>query len=261
MDAIVAEADRLRARVEELEPVQGRVHWLEVHLSDRETEHRAALHQLNSQLAERDRRIGQLKPLAQRLQEQEAALAQWEEKYAHALTKRDAEIARLTRLLDDGGQCDLTPVDLDTVLAPLVISHRARGRIVAWRRSALTALGRSDDLAEAVNVLLENAACHGSADDISVTVRQTGRSCEIAVSDGGDGVPEELRSAIFEWGRSRADSPGHGIGLNVARELVAGIGGELRLDELSRRTRFVITLPLARAAWPATEAPDLARAG
>jgi predicted flap endonuclease-1-like 5' DNA nuclease len=95
LDAIVAEAERLRARVEELEPVQGRVHWLEVQLSDREAEHRAALHQLNSQLAERDRRIGQLKPLAQRLQEQEAALAQWEAKYAHALTKRDAEIARL----------------------------------------------------------------------------------------------------------------------------------------------------------------------
>jgi len=95
VDAIVAEADRLRTRVEELEPVQGRVHWLEVQLSDREAEHRTALHQLNSQLDDRDRRIGQLRPLAQRLQEQETALAQREEKYAHALTKRDAEITRL----------------------------------------------------------------------------------------------------------------------------------------------------------------------
>ncbi|HSF66016.1 MAG TPA: hypothetical protein VLA67_01160 [Nitrospiraceae bacterium] len=99
LDATVAEADRLRARVEELEPVQGRVHWLEVQLCDREAEHRATLQQLNSQLAERDRRISQLKPLEQRLQEQEAALAQWEEKYAHALTKRDAEIARLQQQL------------------------------------------------------------------------------------------------------------------------------------------------------------------
>ena len=98
-EASIAEANRLRARVEELEPAQGRVHWLEVQLSDQDVEHRAALHQLNSQLAERDRRIGQLESLSQRLQEQEAALAQWETKYAHTLTQHDAQIAKLQRQL------------------------------------------------------------------------------------------------------------------------------------------------------------------
>jgi predicted flap endonuclease-1-like 5' DNA nuclease len=99
LEATIAETDRLRARVEELEPAQGRVHWLEVQLSDQDVEHRAALHQLNSQLAERDRRIGQLESLSQRLQEQEAALAQWETKYAHTLTQHDAQIAKLQRQL------------------------------------------------------------------------------------------------------------------------------------------------------------------
>jgi predicted flap endonuclease-1-like 5' DNA nuclease len=99
LDTIVAEADQLRARVEELEPAQGRVHWLEVQLSDQEVEHRAALHQLNSQLAERDRRIGQLESLSQRIQEQEAALAQWETKYAHTLMQHEAQIAKLQQQL------------------------------------------------------------------------------------------------------------------------------------------------------------------
>ncbi|HEX4967599.1 MAG TPA: hypothetical protein VFV44_03690 [Nitrospiraceae bacterium] len=98
-EASIAEANRLRARVEELEPAQGRVHWLEVQLSDQDVEHRAALHQLNSQLAERDRRIGQLESLSQRLQEQEAALAQWETRYAHTLTQHEAQIAKLQRQL------------------------------------------------------------------------------------------------------------------------------------------------------------------
>ena len=99
LEATVAEADRLRARVEELEPAQGRVHWLEVQLSDQDVEHRAALHQLNSQLAERDRRIGELESLSQRLQEQEAALAQWETKYAHTLTQHETQIAKLQQQL------------------------------------------------------------------------------------------------------------------------------------------------------------------
>jgi predicted flap endonuclease-1-like 5' DNA nuclease len=99
LGATVIEADRLRARMEELEPAQGRVHWLEVQLSDRDTEHRAALHQLDSQLAERDRRIGELERLQPQLKVQEAALTQWETKYAHALTQHEAQIAKLDKQL------------------------------------------------------------------------------------------------------------------------------------------------------------------
>jgi predicted flap endonuclease-1-like 5' DNA nuclease len=99
LDTAIAEADRLRARVEELEPVQGRVHWLEVQLSDRDAEHRAALHQLSNQLAERDRRIDEQKPLTQRIQEQQTALAQWETKYAHTLNQHEAQIAMLHQQL------------------------------------------------------------------------------------------------------------------------------------------------------------------
>ena len=99
LNAAIAEADRLRVRVEELEPAQGRVHWLEVQLSDRDTEYRAALHQLTNQLAERDRRIDQMEPLTQRLQEQQTALAQWETKYAHTLNQHEAQIAKLQQQL------------------------------------------------------------------------------------------------------------------------------------------------------------------
>jgi predicted flap endonuclease-1-like 5' DNA nuclease len=99
LEATVKEADQLQARVEELEAAQGRVHWLEVQLSDRDTDHRAVVHQLNSQLAERDRRIGELEPLTQRLREQEAALKQWETKYAHTATQHDVHLAKLQQQL------------------------------------------------------------------------------------------------------------------------------------------------------------------
>ncbi len=90
LEAVVSEADLLRARLKELEPAQGRVHWLEVQLSDQEAEHRASLHRLDSQLAERDRRIDTLEHFQQQLQEQEASLTEWETKYARALTQHEA---------------------------------------------------------------------------------------------------------------------------------------------------------------------------
>ncbi len=92
LEAVVSEADLLRTRLKELEPAQGRVHWLEVQLSDREAEHRAALHRLDSQLAERDRRIDTLEHFQQQLKKQETSLTEWETKYARALTQHEAQM-------------------------------------------------------------------------------------------------------------------------------------------------------------------------
>jgi len=95
----LAQLDGLRAQVAELEPAQGRVHWLEVQLTEKDVEHRAALHQVDSQLAERDRRIGELERLQPQLKEREALLTQWETKYAHTLAQHEAQLAKLQKQL------------------------------------------------------------------------------------------------------------------------------------------------------------------
>ena len=99
MEAASVENDRLHTRVEELEPAQGRVHWLEVQLCDRDAEYRSARHQLTSQLAERDERIGKLEFLSQHLQEHETAIAQWETKYARSLAQHEVQVATLQQQL------------------------------------------------------------------------------------------------------------------------------------------------------------------
>ena len=55
--------ERLRAQVKELESMRGRVHQLEVELSDREAAHRGTIQQLEQALTERDRRIGEFDTL------------------------------------------------------------------------------------------------------------------------------------------------------------------------------------------------------
>ena len=99
LEAIVEEATQLRARVEELEPAQGRVHWLEVQLCDRDIEHRAALHQLVGQLADRERRIDELERFEPQLKGQEAALTQREATYTHTIAQHEAQIAKLYKQL------------------------------------------------------------------------------------------------------------------------------------------------------------------
>ncbi len=53
----LADRDRLRTQLKKLEAVQGRVHQLEIELSDREAAHRETIKQLEQAVAERDQRI------------------------------------------------------------------------------------------------------------------------------------------------------------------------------------------------------------
>lgn len=90
LEQAAVDAEQLRQRVEELEPYQGRVHWLEVQLSDRDMEYRAIYHQFESNLAERDRQIAELEPLRQQLQERDEALGRAETAHVKTLAKHEA---------------------------------------------------------------------------------------------------------------------------------------------------------------------------
>ena len=63
-------ADRLHARRQEAESAGGLVEWLDVQLTERDEKHRIALHEVELQLAERDRRIRELEQLHEQLRKQ-----------------------------------------------------------------------------------------------------------------------------------------------------------------------------------------------
>ena len=64
------DTDRLHTRLQESESAGGLVEWLDVQLTKRDEQHRIALHEVELQLAERDRRIQELERLHQQLSEQ-----------------------------------------------------------------------------------------------------------------------------------------------------------------------------------------------
>lgn len=156
-----------------------------------------------------------------------------------------AEASRLLRLLGGENAEVVAAVEVDKVIGPLVVAHRANGHVVWWRPSGLWARCRRDDLAEAVNELLGNAARHGTPADIRVAATTRPGRVEIAVTDTGPGITGDLRARLFARGARRPDSPGQGIGLHHARERLRIGGGDLRHQERPTDTCFVITLPTA----------------
>ena len=160
-----------------------------------------------------------------------------------------AELDRIERLLTAGTDCEPGPVDLDETLDVLLESHRARGRTIEWEPCGATVHGDRDDVAEVLNILLDNAAKHGGGEPSHVDVSHESDEIRIAVSDEGPGVPEEMRERIFDWGARASSAPGQGIGLHVARRLVTQQGGSLTLtDRDAPGSAFVIRLPAARTS-------------
>ncbi len=88
-------------------------------------------------------------------------------------------------------------------------------------------------LSELARNLLHNAIVHTpEGGSLSVQVNAQGGNAELAISDTGPGISNELRQRLFEpfsAGDVRSGS-GSGLGLAICQEIVRALGGGIRLD-------------------------------
>lgn len=154
-----------------------------------------------------------------------------------------SELRRLQRMVGRRQGGLPSPVELDEALGPVVQRHRIEGLPVVWKPTGHVAVGRADDVAEIVNVLLSNARRHVGRRPVTVDVRAQDDRVELAVTDCGPGVAPDVRSSLFQWGAHGPGSPGEGIGLAAARLLAGSLGGDLRLEpDRGRGATFVLSL-------------------
>lgn len=107
--------------------------------------------------------------------------------------------------------------------------------------------GERQDLEEMVGNLVENAAIHGGG-RVFVTIAATQTALEVQVEDDGRGIPEAMRSRLFERGeRLDTDKPGTGLGLAIVRDVAELYGGSVSLDSSEDLGGLLVTLSLPRA--------------
>ncbi len=156
-------------------------------------------------------------------------------------------------------------VDLDALCTHAAHARGADARTASVELRAhpfgtpVLVLGDGDRLLQIVGNLIANAlrwTPPGGSVDVSVRAER-GRAL-VDVDDNGPGVPVETRELIFRPFISQ-DVQGTGLGLAVASELAAVMGGSLRVtDRPGGGARFTLELPLLRAgAGAAAPAPAL----
>jgi signal transduction histidine kinase len=174
------------------------------------------------------------------------AAARWEAREAQE------QVHRLAALVDDllatarQREIDSFPFAIDDVLKQqaiewaAVFARQGRELNVDYRTGAYV-LGTPGACGQVLATLLENAFKHGIG-NVDVHVRPVAGSAAIEVMDEGSGIPDQMRTSIFE--RAVSGTGSSGLGLSLARALAEHMGGRLELVR-TQPTTFALFLRAA----------------
>ncbi|MEU8591044.1 HAMP domain-containing sensor histidine kinase [Streptomyces sp. NPDC048664] len=181
-----------------------------------------------------------------------------------ALRRIAAESARMGEMVDDllllarldaGRPLGREPVDLTHLVLDAVTDARAAGPEHGWTldlpEEPVVVPGDAHRLPQVLANLLSNARVHTPAGTkVEVTLRATVDSALLSVRDDGPGVPEAVRSGVFErftraehHRHPNASGAGAGLGLSIVAAVAKAHGGEVSLDSRPGSTAFTVRLP------------------
>jgi two-component system sensor histidine kinase KdpD len=171
------------------------------------------------------------------------------------LNRLISEILQMARLEAGKLRLNREPIAAAELIARAVQSSQqlVNGRVLDLRLApGLPPVSADEDLAQTVlRHLLDNAAKYSApGEPIVIRAESAEGQVRISVADRGPGLAEEELARVFErhyrGPRTRDAVPGLGIGLAIARDIVAAHGGRIWAESTPREgTTVTFTLPVA----------------
>jgi signal transduction histidine kinase len=94
------------------------------------------------------------------------------------------------------------------------------------------------------NIIKNAKEALGDEGTITIQLREAGSELQVSISDTGPGIPEAIRSRIFEPFVTYGKKHGTGLGMAIAKSTVDAHGGRIWLEsELGKGTTFHVVLP------------------
>ncbi|HTJ41075.1 MAG TPA: ATP-binding protein [Kofleriaceae bacterium] len=142
-------------------------------------------------------------------------------------------------------RCDLVELARDQI-AGAELGAPGRAIRIGGERSVVGSWD-PDRIAQVLQNLIGNALEYGAADaPVRVTVTSRGGDAIVEVANHGDPLPEDVRSRIFEPFRRGGRGKGLGLGLFIARAIIAAHGGTIDVASEDGETTFRVVLPRDR---------------
>jgi two-component system osmolarity sensor histidine kinase EnvZ len=147
------------------------------------------------------------------------------------------------------GAEEVVDADIRGILDDVVAGARREGAHIDIEGDAeLVVPVRPNAFKRCLNNLVTNAMVH--ADHVEVHARRNGDAIEVTIDDDGPGIPSDQREEVFKPfyrldSARNLDSGGTGLGLTIARDVMRGHGGDLRIEEApSGGVRARLRLPV-----------------
>jgi PAS domain S-box-containing protein len=192
---------------------------------------------------------------------------QGEEKGLHYLARMDAQVHRLTKLIND--LLDLSKMqagqlvyreelfDVDALVQEIIENVQGTTQthhLLLEGQVQAEMMGDQDRIEQVLINLLNNAIKYSShADTVHIHVSQEHNQAHVSVQDFGIGIAREHQHKIFERFYQVTDTeektyPGLGIGLYISCQIVRRHGGKLWVEsEKGKGATFHMTLPLSQS--------------
>ena len=165
-----------------------------------------------------------------------------------------ADLIEISKLDAGSARIEIEDAEATRMMSDLLRRH-SLGDVAAETTPVAVGVFVSVDLQRFGVVLrnvLENATAYAGG-ATRVTIDADDETVAVAIEDDGPGVAHDERQRIFErfsrgvHGERRMTADGSGLGLSLARENLATMGGTIRVEDGpdGHGARFVITLPRA----------------
>jgi signal transduction histidine kinase len=103
-----------------------------------------------------------------------------------------------------------------------------------------------------LNLIRNSIDAMPSGGKLAVRLERRNDRLHLEIEDTGSGIPPDLLAHIFDpWVTTKAQGKGSGLGLSIARQVVASHGGTIRVDNRpGNGAMFTIDLPAAQGRPP-----------
>jgi two-component system NtrC family sensor kinase len=105
-----------------------------------------------------------------------------------------------------------------------------------------------------LNLVSNSVDAMASGGKLTIRLGRAGDQLRLEVEDTGSGIPPDLLAHIFDpWVTTKEQGKGSGLGLSIARQVIASHGGTIRVHSgPGKGALFTIELPAAHGVhWPA----------
>ncbi len=167
------------------------------------------------------------------------------------------DISEMEKMLDgyldfvsgEGGEKSVF-IDMNELILSILNKFRNKNALIRYSTNdQVSAIqGREQALKRALTNVISNAFDYGKT--VAVALESNNNHLKITVDDDGPGIPKDKREDVFKAfyrveGSRNKETGGVGLGLSIAKDVIASHGGKIELEDSDMGgLRVLISIPL-----------------